>query len=124
MPVLTTRPSLVTPPPLLFLCLSPFETNELHMCTSGRWHLQVVAYSYSPRTPKSDTVIFPSQAQPSVHSGQPPTHPQQLLFTLLLHKHLFQLLVEPLQASVQARAESQDRGPWGEAGKGCLRKGK
>lgn len=32
--------------------------------------------------------------------------PQQLLFTLLLHKHLFQLLIESLQAPVQAGAES------------------
>lgn len=37
--------------------------------------------------------------------------PQQLLFTLLLHEHLLQLLVEPFQAPVQAGAESQDRGP-------------
>lgn len=42
-------------------------------------------------------------------SGACPTHPQQLLFALLLHKHLFQLLVEPFQAPVQAGAESQDR---------------
>lgn len=40
-----------------------------------------------------------------------PTHPQQLLFTLLLHEHLLQLLVEPFQAPVQAGTESQDRGP-------------
>lgn len=37
--------------------------------------------------------------------------PQQLFFSLLLHKHLLQLLVEPFQAPVQAGAESQDRGP-------------
>jgi hypothetical protein len=37
--------------------------------------------------------------------------PQQLLFALLLHKHLLQLLVEAFQAPMQAGAESQNRGP-------------
>lgn len=35
------------------------------------------------------------QEQPVSTVGAATTHPQQLLFTLLLHKHLFQLLVEP-----------------------------
>ena len=115
-----------THPALLFLWSGPFGSNKLHLCSShGVAHCFVDrCTACAPPDSTGPTSLCPDSARCDClcTQGVAPTHPQQLLFTLVLHKHLLQLLVEPFQAPVQAGAESQDRGPCREAGRGRLRR--